>query len=437
MVTVKTALPNGLAYRAGVRDGDILLTINGQEIKDVLDYRFYLTEKKVSLNLLQSGKEYRITIRKDEYDDIGLEFGTPLMDQKHACRNKCVFCFIDQLPAGMRKTLYFKDDDDRLSFLHGNYVTLTNLDDRDVERLIKMHISPINVSVHTTNPELRVRMMKNKRAGEVLSYLKGFADAGLTLCTQIVLCKGWNDGEELDRTMHDLTAYYPSLLSCAIVPVGLTKFREGLPSLEPFTKEDAESVISQVNRFGDECLAKYGSRIFFCADEFYLKAERPIPEESYYEDYPQLENGVGMLRLFREDFESELNRIKKEIASTSRREISVATGFAAFDLIDELCKKAESIFPWLTVHVYKIKNNFFGESVTVAGLLTGTDLLDQLKGKPLGSELLYPPAMLKADEEIFLDDMTPATLTERLGVPCLPAGKDGANFLHCLLETTE
>ena len=279
MVTITSVDRHGLAHRAGVLDGDVLVAINENEIRDVLDYRFYMTEKEITLSLLRQGSPLSVTIRKGEYDDIGMEFETPLMDKKHSCQNGCVFCFIDQLPKGMRQSLYFKDDDDRLSFLHGNYVTLTNLKQSDIDRLIKMHISPVNVSVHTTNPELRVKMMKNKRAGEVLSYLGQLADAGITLCTQIVLCKGFNDGEELTRSMHDLLAYRPALRSCAIVPVGLTQHREGLCPLEAFTPEECAAVIKQVNTCGNQCYQHFGTRIFYCADEFYIRAGLPLPTD--------------------------------------------------------------------------------------------------------------------------------------------------------------
>ena len=306
MVKIKEVTAGGIAAKANILAGDVLESINGHEIRDVLDYRFYLTDTDVRLSLVRNGNAYAVRINKGEYDDIGLEFETPLMDQKHCCANRCVFCFIDQLPQGMRESLYFKDDDDRLSFLHGNYVTLTNLRDADIDRLITMHISPVNVSVHTTNPELRVKMMKNKRAGEVLSYLGRLADAGITLCTQIVLCKGLNDRAELDRTMRDLAAYHPALRSCAIVPVGLTKHREGLYPLELFSPEECAAVIEQVNAFGEECLEKYGTRRFYCSDEFYVRASLPLPSEDYYEDYSQIENGVGMLTSLESEFDFEL-----------------------------------------------------------------------------------------------------------------------------------
>ena len=439
MVTITAVASQSRAEAAGIKAGDLLVSVNGNEIRDVLDYRFYLTESQVELALVRQGMTYSVRIVKGQYDDIGLDFETPLMDKKHSCANRCVFCFIDQLPPGMRASLYFKDDDDRLSFLHGNYVTLTNLKQADVDRLIKMHISPVNVSVHTTNPELRVKMMKNKRAGKVLSYLGQLADAGIALCTQIVLCKGLNDGEELDRSMHDLVSYYPSLRSCAIVPVGLTKHREGLYPLETLTPKDCAKVIEQVNAFGDECRAKYGSRLFFCADEFYIRAGLPLPDEDYYEEYSQIENGVGMITSLCSEFLPELNYLDEYLPDFhAPRTVSVATGVAAYETIRSLASELEARVEGLTVQVFCIKNNFFGESVTVAGLLTGKDVSEQLAGKDLGDELLFPAVMLKADEDIFLDDMTPEKLSESLGgIPVRPSKSDGVELIRALLGITE
>ncbi|MBQ3639390.1 MAG: DUF512 domain-containing protein [Clostridia bacterium] len=436
MVRIVSVAPGSIAEAEGILAGDRLVSVNGNAIRDVLDYRFYLTDTAVTLSLLRLETPYEVRFRKGEYDDIGLEFETPLMDRKRSCANKCVFCFVDQLPKGMRETLYFKDDDDRLSFLHGNYVTLTNLRDRDVERLIKMHISPINVSVHTTNPELRVRMMGNRRAGEVLSYLRRFADGGLTLCTQIVLCKGLNDGAELDRSMRDLAAYYPALRSCAIVPVGITKFREGLYPLELFTKEEAAAVVAQVNAFGEKCLEKYGTRLFYCADELYLKAGLPLPGEDYYEDFSQIENGVGMLTSLAAEFDFEMQDLGTALADyRPPRTVSIATGVAAYDQIASMARRLAERVQGLTVKVYRIVNRFFGETVTVSGLLTGTDLAEQLAGEDLGDELLFPETMLKADEDVFLDDTTPAWLSQKLGVPVRASRGEGGAFVRAVLGT--
>jgi len=438
MVKILAVLPRSIAEKAGIRGGDVLVSINQNEIRDVLDYRFYLTDTNVSVTLFRGDESYTVHINKGEYDDIGLSFETPLMDKKHSCTNRCVFCFIDQLPPGMRESLYFKDDDDRLSFLHGNYVTLTNLKDEDIDRIIKMHISPVNVSVHTTNPELRVKMMKNKHAGEVLSYLGRMADAGIALCTQIVLCKGLNDGAELDRTLHDLIQYYPSLRSCAIVPVGLTKYREKLYPLEAFTPEECAAVIEQVKTYGNWCLKKYGTRIFYCSDEFYVRAGLPLPTEEFYEDYSQIENGVGMLTSMKAEFDMELDYLDELLADfRAPRTVSVVTGMAAYEHISSLAKELMARVDGLTVNVYPIVNNFFGHSVTVAGLLTGGDVVEQLKGKDLGDELLFPSVMLRADGDIFLDDMTPAELSARLGVPVRAVESDGAKFICALLGIGE
>ena len=436
MVRICSVCRGSRAEKAGIIENDILLSINGNEINDVLDYRFYLADTRVSLELERDGQTYSVTIKKSEYDDIGLDFETPLMDKKRSCHNKCIFCFIDQLPEGMRETLYFKDDDSRLSFLHGNYITLTNLSEKDVDRIIKMHISPVNVSVHTTNPELRVKMMKNKNAGKVLSYLDRFKEAGITICAQIVLCKNINDGDELDRSMRDLERLFPAMSSCSIVPSGLTKYRDGLYPLEAFTKEDCAKVIAQVNAFGDRCLEKHGSRLFYPADEFYVKSGMPLPKDEFYEDYAQLENGVGMLRLLDFEFCDELDyRLdgKEKLVLDKQRTVSVATGAASYEQMKRLCELVESKTDGLKVNVYRITNEFFGESVTVSGLLTGIDLEKQLKGKMLGDELLLPATTLRAEGDLFLCGMTPQELSEKLGsIKITFCKNDGAELLSSI-----
>ena len=331
MVKITDVEIGSRAEKIGIAAGDSLVAINKNEINDVLDYRFYLAEKKIELSIVRGAENLEFTIKKGEYDDIGLCFETPLMDKKHTCKNGCIFCFIDQNPKGMRDTIYFKDDDSRLSFIHGNYITLTNMTEKDVERIVKMRFSPINISIHTTNPELRVKMMKNKRSGDVLKYLSDFKEAGLSMCGQIVLCKGVNDGEELLRSMRDLSEYYPSLTSVSVVPAGLTKFRDGLYPLTDFTPEEASAVIDVIDCFADKHFKKHGSRLFFAADEFYLKAGREIPHDEYYEDYPQIENGVGMLRSFSEEFDSAVRDIDYLAASLShKRRVAVATGYASY-----------------------------------------------------------------------------------------------------------
>ena len=434
MVNITFVESNSRAKKAGICENDILVSINGREINDVLDYRFHLAHKKIDVCVLRDGKELHFNISKAEYDDIGLDFETPLMDKKHSCENKCIFCFIDQLPKGLRKTLYFKDDDSRLSFLHGNYITLTNLDDRDIDRIIEMHISPVNVSVHTTNPELRVKMMKNKRSGEVLSYLKRFADAGIHICGQIVLCKGINDGEELTRSMKDLTEYFPSLQSVSIVPAGKTKFRDNLYHLESFTKEDCRRVIEQVEGFADECLEKYGSRLFFCADEFYIKGEIPLHDDEYYEGYAQIENGVGMLTSLLTEFGIETEYIEEYLEKyTAPRKISVVTGMAAKDQIIDMCDRLCRIIDGLQIKVYPIVNNFFGHEITVSGLLTGADIYDQLKDKELLDELILPPNVLRSEGDLFLCGMSIQELSEKLNVKIRLSGNDGAGFISAML----
>ena len=433
MVTITGVEKASPAAKHGILPGDILISINGHDINDVLDYRFRLTEKKITL-LIHRGPDLKeITIKKDEYSDIGLEFETYLMDKKHSCRNKCVFCFIDQLPKGMRDTLYFKDDDSRLSFLMGNYITLTNLSEEDVDRIIEMKTSPINVSVHTTNPELRVKMMKNKNAGKVLSYLRRFADAGISLNCQIVLCKGINDGKELERSMTDLAALYPSLVGVSIVPAGITNYREGLCHLEPFTAEEAGEVIDTIDKFGEKCLKKFGTRLFFSSDELYIEARRELPGEDYYEGYPQIENGVGMIRSLDGEFTDELDFLD-EYDLEKPRKVSVATGAAAYDFIKSLADRLCEQVPTLECHVYKIINDFFGHNITVAGLLTGKDLANQLNGKDLGDRLLIPRVTLRSEGDVFLDDTTPEWLAEQLGgIEVVPVESTGNDFVSKVL----
>ena len=434
MVTIKSVAKGSRAYRTGIEVGDKLVKINGNEINDVLDYRFYLTDTEVLIEIERNGERNEALIKKGEHDDIGLDFETPLMDKKHSCKNKCVFCFIDQLPKGMRESLYFKDDDSRLSFLHGNYVTLTNMTDADIDRIIKMHISPINISVHTTNPELRCKMMSNKRAGYVLEYIKRLADAGIKIEAQIVLCKGLNDGEELDRTMHDLAAMYPAVQSVSVVPAGLTKYREGLYPLEPFDRENCREVLKQVNSLAQKCYDFYGSRVIFCSDEFYIKAGLPMPPEDFYEGYPQLDNGVGMVTSMKTEFMRELEFIddyKKDFASKHK---SLATGRAAYPLIAHMARILCEVVPGLKVDVYLIENHFFGENITVAGLITGKDLAEQLAGQELGDELLLPDVMFRDGEDVFLCGMTLDELSEKLGVKITVVRVDGAEFIEQMLK---
>ena len=434
MVKITSVETGSRAEKCGILAGDILLAINENQINDVLDYRFYLTERQVEIRLSRGGEEYSVCIKKGEYDDIGLEFETPLMDKKHSCTNKCIFCFIDQNPEGLRESLYFKDDDSRLSFIHGNYVTLTNMTQQDVDRIIKMRMSPINISVHTTNPELRVKMMKNKHSGEVLKYLNDFASAGLTMCGQIVLCRGVNDGEELMRSLNDLAALYPAMSSVAVVPAGLTKFREKLYPLTDFTAEEADEIIDMINSVGDAHKEKTGTRLFYVADEFYLKAGREIHDADYYEDYSQLENGVGMLRSCQDEFGMALDDAAEFLSDRDKkRTVSLITGVAAYPMIKEQMDRLCEICPNLSVNIYKIINNFFGESITVSGLLTGKDIYEQLKDKPLGEELLIPQNCLRHGEDVFLCGMTVGELSEKLNVPVRTSGNDGYELCEAVL----
>ena len=434
MVEITSVQKKSLADRAGIVSCDVLHAIDGNEINDVLDYRFYLSEERVCLSLSRKGVPYTATIEKDMYDDIGLEFATPLMDKKHSCKNKCVFCFIDQLPQGMRETLYFKDDDSRLSFLHGNYITLTNLTDADIDRIVKMRFSPINVSIHTTNPSLRVKMMNNRRAGEVLSYLDRLNEAGIKMHGQIVLCRGINDGEELDRTMNDLCRYFPNLESMSVVPVGLTDYRDGLYPLTPFSRDDCADVIAQIDRFAESFKKKHGSRLFFAADEFYIKAELPIPKEEYYEDYKQIENGVGMIRSHQSEFDFELAQMKKygEYPEDDVC-VSVVTGVAAYDYIKSLCDTLQKEFDCVKINVIKVENRFFGERITVTGLLTGKDIYEQLKGRELGQRVLVSSNCLRSEKDLFLCGMSVDELEKKLGTPVVVVENDGCEFISAVL----
>ncbi|MGN0622409.1 MAG: DUF512 domain-containing protein [Oscillospiraceae bacterium] len=428
-VKITGVVKHSPAGRARIKSGDILLTVNGHEINDVLDYMFYSAEDRTELALERDGKTYSRVIYKSEYDDLGLEFASFLMDEKRSCCNKCIFCFIDQMPPGMRETLYFKDDDARLSFLQGNYVTLTNLTDKDIQRIIDMRLN-INVSVHTTNPELRCKMMNNRFAGEKLKYLKMIADSGLMMNCQIVCCPDINDGKELERTLDDLAALMPNIQSVAVVPVGLTKFREGLFPLKCFDAEGAGRVIDIIESKQKECLEKYDTRMVFPADEFYLLAGRELPPTGFYEDYPQYENGVGLLRSLYDELEQALDDCEEQVP---KRKVTVATGTAAEDFHKMLADKIMKKFPQLEIQVRGIINYFFGETITVAGLVTAGDLIGQLKNTDLGDELIIPKVMLKADEPVFLDDLTVSDVERELNVNVTACANDGFEYLDKII----
>lgn len=428
-VTISGVKPRSPAARKRVAAGDVLKSINGHAVEDVLDYQFYLTDGRLTLCLDTPRGERTVTLRADKLGDIGLEFETYLMDKQRSCRNNCIFCFIDQLPHGLRDSLYFKDDDSRLSFLFGNYITLTNLTERDVERIIEMHISPVNVSVHTTDPALRCRMMNNRFAGDALKYLYQLAEAGIALNCQLVLCPGYNDGDALSRTMEDLARLFPAVQSVAAVPVGLTKFREGLTPLRPFTREEAADVIARMEGMADRLEAEHGHRVFFPSDEFYLTAGLPIPAADRYGDFLQLENGVGMIALMREEFYAALEEAEE---LTRTRRLVVATGVSATPLMEELVAAAKAKFPALQAEVKTVVNRFFGERITVAGLITGGDLIEQLRDIP-ADEVTVPRCMLRREGDMFLDDTTPDEVAAALGMPLTVNDGDGADFLRVLL----
>ncbi|MGN1411312.1 MAG: DUF512 domain-containing protein [Oscillospiraceae bacterium] len=429
MVEITGVMKRSPAWKAKIKKLDKLISINGFEIEDVLDYMFYSAENQVSVKVLRGEEILTFDITKSEYDDLGLEFKSFLMDNKKTCHNKCIFCFIDQMPPNMRETLYFKDDDARLSFLQGNYVTLTNLRQKDVDRIIKMKLN-INVSVHTTNPELRCKMMHNRFAGETLKYLKQMTDAGLKLNCQLVLCPNINDGAELERTLSDLGKLMPNISSVAAVPVGLSKYREGLYPLENFTKESAERVIDTMQKYQDRFFKEYGTRMVFPSDEFFLLAERELPSKEYYEDYPQFENGVGMLRSLIDEFNDALELADDLIEN---RKVSIATGYSPYPIISQLVNKAIQRWNNLSCEVYPIKNDFFGEKITVTGLITAQDLIKQLKGKDLGQELLLSKSMFKVDEDIFLDDITLEDLEKELNIKVRKIDNDGFALLDGIL----
>ena len=427
---IKHVLPGSIAEEIGLEPGDVILKINNNEIKDILDYRFLMSDEEILLTVLtKQGEEVEVEIEKEVYEDLGVEFESGLIDTAKSCANRCVFCFIDQLPKGMRETLYFKDDDTRLSFFQGNYVTLTNVPEKEIDRFISMHVSPINVSVHTTNPALRVEMLKNKNAGNIMERLTKLSDNGILLNAQIVLCPGINDGSELDRTLSDLLTL-GHIRSVSIVPIGKTKHRDGLCEIPSVDKEKATLVLEQVEAWQKKALEKTGSRLFFASDEFYLKAEREIPSADEYEQFPQIENGVGLIASMKEEF---FMALKENYTLTQPRRVSVATGASAFNFIKSIAKEAENRYNNLKVDVYEITNNFFGEEITVAGLLCGCDILSQLKGKPLGDCLLISKCMLRDSSNVLLDDITVDDIQQELGVKVLAVENDGYEFLEALL----
>nr|WP_294492113.1 DUF512 domain-containing protein [uncultured Mediterraneibacter sp.] len=428
---IENVVPGSIAEEMGIEPGDKLLSINGKVIEDIFDYQYYMEDEEVLLLIeKKNGEQWELEIEKDADEQLGAGFESGLMDEYRSCRNKCVFCFIDQMPEGMRDTLYFKDDDSRLSFLQGNYVTLTNMSDHDIERIIRYRLEPINISFQTTNPGLRCRMLHNRFAGEALKKVDLLYQGGIEMNGQIVLCKGINDGEELERSIRDLTGYLPLLKSVSVVPVGLTRYREGLYPLEAFTKEDARKILATIHRWQEKIYREHGLHFIHAGDEWYLMADEELPEEERYDGYLQLENGVGMLRLLINEFEEAYQALPGD---GKERKFSIATGQLAYPYLARLVERLRIKYPNLKGRVYPIRNNFFGERITVSGLLTGRDLTGQLRGKDLGSRLLLPCNMLKADENVFLDDFTVSQVSDALQVPIVIVKSSGQDLIHAIL----
>ncbi|MBQ9631592.1 MAG: DUF512 domain-containing protein [Lachnospiraceae bacterium] len=424
--------PDSPADRAGVQVGDILLAIDGHPLLDIFDYHFRSDEPRFVMTIQRGAGTMELPIRKEEGEDTGLQFGNGLMDEYRSCRNGCIFCFIDQMPPGMRDTLYFKDDDTRLSFLQGNYVTLTNLSDEDLDRIIQYRMAPINVSVHATDPECRMKLLRNRFAGDVLIKMKRIADAGLPMNAQIVLCRGINDGAQLRKSISDLFSLYPALSSVSVVPVGLTRYREKLYPLVPFDRESAREVLRLIHTMRRSIHEKCGRYFVHASDEWYLLAGLSLPGDEAYDGYPQLENGVGMLRLLIEEFRETLRHTRRS-PFMRRRKVSVATGLLAAPYIEKLCRVAARKYRRLSVRVCPIRNDFFGEQITVSGLITGRDLIRQLRGRDLGQVLLLPQNMFRAGEEVFLDDVTLGEVRSALQLPVHIVKSSGEDLLKAIL----
>ena len=431
-----TAVQRGsIAEEIGIEAGDFLISINDCKVQDIFDYRFFCADSMLTLEIEKANGELILfDIEKDEMEDLGLEFENSLLDEEKSCRNKCIFCFIDQLPKGMRETLYFKDDDARLSFLFGNYITMTNLSEQEIDRIIRYRMSPVNISVHTTNPELRKKMLNNRFAGDVLEKVKRFTSSGITVNGQIVLCPEINDGEELDRTLADLTCLYPQLHSISVVPVGLTKFREGLFKLKPFTRKSARVVVEQIEAWQQKLLKQYGSRVVYAADEFYIMAEKELPGYECYEGFPQIENGVGMVSSFIYEVEEALENIPININSPEKV-FSIATGVSVYDNMLAIAQKIEKSLKGIRIKVYPVENTFFGTGVTVTGLLTGYDLIRELKGKDLGHKLLLSQNMFRAGTDYMLDDVTVCDLKESLGIDIQIVDNSGQALIDTLVQS--
>ena len=429
---ISSVAPGSIAQEMGIEPGDRLLEVNGKSPEDVFDYRYLMNEEEILVLIRKvNGEEWELEIEKEYEDDLGIEFENGLMDDYRSCRNKCIFCFIDQLPKGMRSTLYFKDDDSRLSFLQGNYLTLTNMSEHDIDRIIQYKLSPINISFQTMNPELRCKMLHNRFAGEIFDKVKRLKDAGIIMNGQIVLCRGVNDGAELERSIRELTAYMPQLESVSVVPVGLTRYRDGLYPLEPFTKEDACEVLDLIHGWQEKLYKEWGNHFIHAGDEWYILAERPIPEEKTYDGYLQLENGVGMVRLLEEEVVQTLAGMTGDDRKLHR---TIATGELAAPFLRKHVESVRKKYPNVDIQVFAIKNEFFGGKITVAGLITGTDLISQLKGKDLGDRLLLTNHMLKSGEPVFLDDVTVDDVQNALQIKVSIVESSGADFVSSLIE---
>ena len=432
---ISRVLPGSIGEELELEPGDILAEINHQLVEDVFDYRYLMNDEYIELLIEKAnGELWELEVEKDYDEDLGIEFENGLMDDYRSCSNHCMFCFIDQMPPGMRKTLYFKDDDSRLSFLQGNYVTLTNMSQEDIQRVIKYHLSPINVSFQAMNPKLRCKMLHNRFAGDALKKVDQLYEAGITMNGQIVLCKGVNDGAELERSISDLFKYAPIMQSVSVVPVGLSKYRDGLYPLKPFTKEDACATIDTIEKWQKKIYAQYGIHFIHASDEFYILAGRELPEEERYDGYIQLENGVGMIRLLTTEVHEALDELEGD---EEKEELSIATGKLAAVYLAGFLEEIKKKFPNRKVHLYPIRNDFFGEMITVAGLITGQDLIAQLKDKPLGSRLLLPECMFRSGEEVFLDDITRQEVENALQVPVNIVKSSGQDFVNAVLHASE
>ncbi len=432
---VKLVREGSIAMEMGIESGDKILAVDNTEIEDIFDYQFLVQDTYIEVLVEKpDGEQWLLEVDKDFDEDLGIEFENGLMDEYRHCHNKCIFCFIDQMPPGMRETLYFKDDDSRLSFLQGNYITLTNMSDHDVERICRYHLSPINISFQTMNPELRCKMLNNRFAGEALKKVDRLYEAGITMNGQIVLCKNLNDGAELEYSIQQMMKYLPHLASVSVVPVGLSKYREGLYPLEPFGVEDASEVLDLIHKYQAICMDKYGCHFVHASDEWYILAGRDLPPEENYDGYLQLENGVGMLRLMLDEFEDALCQARQEQSVVRAREISLATGRLAYPYISSMAEKIQGFWPQVKIHVYAVRNDFFGEYITVSGLLTGGDLKAQLQGQYLGERLYLPSNVLRSGEDVFLDDMTLGELESALQVPINIVKSSGYDFLNTIIS---